>query len=104
MACDDGQTIMTSNHVELGLCSLTEPPWFSGQFEELSTSEWNFVAFSNGFADTSASRTLHADLVGSFAMHNSFATQRLDPLPNTANSIGEAFFKAIEVCAHANGQ
>ena len=101
MDCDDGQTIITSTNVALGLCSLTEPPWSHGQFEELSTSEWNFVAFSNGFAGTSARRTLHADAVGSFAMHNSFATQRRDPLPN---NIGEAFFKAIEVYACANGQ
>jgi hypothetical protein len=52
----------------------------------LSTSEWNFVAFSNGFADTGSV----------YAMHNSMATEKGGQLPN---NIGEALFEAIEVCA-----
>jgi hypothetical protein len=58
----------------------------AGIFQEMSTSEWNFIAYSNGYNSEQ----------GTFAMQNSLLASEGFHAQISPN-IGEAFFKAIEV-------
>ena len=73
-------------------------PHVTGKFEDLSTSEWSFIAFSTRYQNAAAriAEDWENEPGTSFSLRNSLINSKSWGLDLPAD-LGDTFFKAIEV-------